>query len=48
MGDHVKDASKNRAECEVETLNLYSLLVNLKYLVEEGSANQLLDVLAIR
>ncbi|KAI1595475.1 ankyrin repeat domain containing protein [Pyrenophora tritici-repentis] len=38
--NHVKDASKDRAQCEIETSNLYSLLVNLKCRLEEGSANQ--------
>ena len=37
---HVKDASKDRAQCEIETLNLYSLLVNLRCRLEEGSASQ--------
>jgi hypothetical protein len=37
----VKDASKDRAQCEIETLSLYSLLVNLRCRLEEGSASQL-------
>jgi hypothetical protein len=35
----VKDASKDRAQCEIETLNLYSLLLNLRCRLEEGSAS---------
>ena len=46
--NHVKDALKDRAQCKIETSNLYSLLVNLKYRVEEGSTSHLLDLLAIR
>jgi hypothetical protein len=38
--NHVKDASKDRAQCEIETSNLYSLLVNLRCRLEEGSASQ--------
>jgi hypothetical protein len=37
----VKDASKDRAQCEIELSNLYSLLVNLRCRLGEGSANQL-------
>jgi hypothetical protein len=36
----VKDASKDRAQCEIETSNLYSLLVNLRCRLEESSASQ--------
>ena len=35
-----KDASKDRAQCEIETSNIYSLLVNLRCRLEESSANQ--------
>lgn len=36
----VKDASKDCEKCTVEALNLYSLLVNLKFRLEEGSSNE--------
>ncbi|KAH7082954.1 ankyrin repeat domain-containing protein [Paraphoma chrysanthemicola] len=36
----VKDASKDRAQCEIEMSNLYSLLVSLRSRLEEGSASQ--------
>ncbi|KAJ4378694.1 hypothetical protein N0V86_005565 [Didymella sp. IMI 355093] len=36
----VKDASKDRAQCEIELSNLYSLLVNLRCRLGEGGANQ--------
>jgi hypothetical protein len=36
----VKDASKDRAQCAIEVSNLYSLLVNLRFRLEEGSASQ--------
>jgi hypothetical protein len=38
--NHVKDASKDRAQCQIETLNLYSLLTNLRYRLEKGNASQ--------
>jgi hypothetical protein len=38
--NHVKDAPKDSAQCEIETSNLYSLLVNLRCRLEEGSASQ--------
>jgi hypothetical protein len=38
--NHVKNASKDRAQCEIEISNLYSLLVNLRFRLEEGSASQ--------
>jgi hypothetical protein len=37
--NHVKNASKDRAQCEIEISNLYSLLVNLRFRLEEGSAS---------
>ncbi|KAF2628821.1 ankyrin repeat domain-containing protein [Macroventuria anomochaeta] len=36
----VKDASKDRAQCAIEASTLYSLLVNLRCRLEEGSASQ--------
>jgi hypothetical protein len=36
----VKDASKDRAQCAIEVSNLYSLLANLRFRLEEGSASQ--------
>jgi hypothetical protein len=35
----VKDASRERATCAVEVSNLHSLLLNLKFHLEEGNAN---------
>ncbi|KAF1935174.1 hypothetical protein EJ02DRAFT_416166, partial [Clathrospora elynae] len=35
----VKDASKERAKCAVEASNLHSLLLNLRFRLEEGIAN---------
>ena len=35
----VKDASKERAKCAVEASNLHSLLLNLRFRLEEGSAD---------
>jgi uncharacterized protein with NAD-binding domain and iron-sulfur cluster len=35
----VKDASKERAKCAVEASNLHSLLVNLRFHLEEGNAD---------
>lgn len=35
----VKDASRERATCAVEVSNLHSLLLNLKFHPEGGSAN---------
>jgi hypothetical protein len=35
----VKDASRERATCAIEVSNLYSLLLNLKFNLEEGDAN---------
>ncbi|KAL5374684.1 hypothetical protein DPSP01_011775 [Paraphaeosphaeria sporulosa] len=35
----VKDASKDRAKCAVEASNLHSLLLNLRFRLEEGSAD---------
>lgn len=34
----VKDASKDRAKCAVEASNVHSLLLNLRFRLEEGSA----------
>ncbi|RYP68349.1 hypothetical protein DL771_006735 [Monosporascus sp. 5C6A] len=36
----VKDASKDRARCAIEASNLYSLLVNLRFRLEEGNSNE--------
>jgi len=36
----VKDASKDRAQCAIEASNLHSLLVNLRFRLEEGHAQQ--------
>lgn len=36
----VKDASKDRAKCAVEASILNSLLVSLRYRLEEGSSNE--------
>jgi hypothetical protein len=35
----VKDASKDRAKCAVEASNIHSLLFNLRFRLEEGSAD---------
>ncbi|OAG12718.1 ankyrin [Paraphaeosphaeria sporulosa] len=35
----VKDASEDRAKCAVEASNVYSLLLNLRFRLEEGSAD---------
>lgn len=35
----VKDASKERARCAIEASNLHSLLLNLRFRLEEGTAN---------
>lgn len=35
----VNDASKDRAKCTIEASNLHSLLLNLRFRLEEGSAN---------
>jgi hypothetical protein len=35
----VKDASKDRAKCAVEASNVHSLLINLRFRLEEGSAD---------
>ena len=35
----VKDASKDRAKCAVEASNVHNLLVNLRFRLEEGSAD---------
>ncbi|USP76308.1 Arp Ankyrin repeat protein [Curvularia clavata] len=35
----VKDASKDRVKCAVEAANAYSLLVNLRFRLEDGSAD---------
>ncbi|KAF2809156.1 uncharacterized protein BDZ99DRAFT_445150 [Mytilinidion resinicola] len=39
--NHVKDAPKDRAQCAIETSNLYSLLFNLRVRVEEGDSQKL-------
>ncbi|RYO78730.1 hypothetical protein DL762_008550 [Monosporascus cannonballus] len=36
----VKDASKDRARCAIEASNLYSLLVTLRFRLEEGNSNE--------
>ena len=36
----VKNASKDRAQCAIEASNLYNLLVNLRFRLEEGDASQ--------
>jgi hypothetical protein len=36
----VKDASKDHAQCAIEASNLCSLLVNLRYRLEEGGGRQ--------
>ena len=36
----VKDASKDRAECAMETSSLFSLLVSLRLRLEEGDASK--------
>ena len=36
----VKDASKDHAQCAIEASNLHSLLVNLRFRLEEGDASQ--------
>jgi hypothetical protein len=38
--NEVKDASKDRAQCAIEASNLHSLLVNLRFRLEEGGASQ--------
>lgn len=38
--DDVKDAPKDRARLVTEASNLYSLLMNLKYRLEEGHSNE--------
>jgi hypothetical protein len=35
----VKDASKDRAKCAVEASNVHSLLINLRFRLEEGSTD---------
>jgi hypothetical protein len=37
----VRDASKERKKCAVETSTLHSLLLNLRFRLEEGSADRL-------
>lgn len=34
----VKEASKDRVQCTIETSNLYNLLLNLRFRLEEGSS----------
>jgi hypothetical protein len=36
----VKDSSKERVKCALEASNLYSLLLNLRFRVEEGTADK--------
>lgn len=36
----VKDASKDRIQCAIELSNLYSLLLQLRFRLEEGVSNQ--------
>jgi hypothetical protein len=36
----VKGASKDRAQCAIEASNLHSLLLNLRFRLEESGANQ--------
>ncbi|KAF2180769.1 hypothetical protein K469DRAFT_692605 [Zopfia rhizophila CBS 207.26] len=36
--NNVKDAPKDRAQCAIETSNLYNLLFNLRIRVEEGDS----------
>lgn len=36
----VKDVSKDRAQCAIEASNLHSLLVSLRFRLEEGGASQ--------
>ncbi|KAK7177936.1 hypothetical protein PSPO01_16015 [Paraphaeosphaeria sporulosa] len=43
----VKDASKDRAKCAVETSNVHSLLINLRFRLEEGSAPRYTAVRAL-
>lgn len=38
--DSVKDASKDRASCAIEASNLYGLLVNLRFRLEEANPNE--------
>jgi hypothetical protein len=38
--NELKDGPRNRAQCAVEASNLYNLLVNLNYRVEEGSSSK--------
>jgi hypothetical protein len=38
--DHVKDAPKERGRLVIETSNLYGLLMNLKYRLDEGCSNE--------
>jgi hypothetical protein len=37
----VNDASKDRVKCAIETSNLYNLLLNLRFRLEEGSSSEL-------
>jgi hypothetical protein len=36
----VKDASKDRAQCAIEASNLHSILLNLRFRLEDGGSNQ--------
>ena len=36
----IKDASKGRAKCAIEASNLYSLLFNLRFRLEEGNRTE--------
>ena len=38
--NNVKDASKDRTKCAVEASNLHSLLLSLRFRLEEGSADK--------
>ena len=38
--NNVKEASKDRAQCAIEASSLYSLLVNLRFRLEEGDVSQ--------
>ena len=38
--NYVKDAPKERARFAIEASNLYNLLINLQYRLEEGGANE--------
>jgi hypothetical protein len=44
----VKDASKERTKCAVEASNLHSLLLNLRFRIEEESGDNTLWYTAIR